>query len=57
MVDVVKVIHQGVPSKGMISWKTLMSKEEIEQVASYILTLHGTNPANPKAPQGEKFDY
>ncbi len=57
MVDVVKVIHQGVPSKGMISWKALLSKDEIEQVASYILTLHGTNPANPKAPQGDKYDY
>lgn len=51
--DIVNVIIKGVPEKGMISWKDQISKEQIFQVASYIMTLKGTNPPNPKAPQGE----
>jgi len=42
-----------VPSKGMISWQSQISPLQIQEVASYILTLKGTNPPDPKAPQGE----
>ncbi len=48
-------IKHGVPDKGMIAWEAQMSPSEIQSVASYILTLKGTNPPNPKAPQGEKY--
>jgi cytochrome c oxidase cbb3-type subunit 3 len=51
--DYLKVISDGVPEKGMISWKTQLSKDQILQVASYTLTLMGTNPPDPKAPQGD----
>jgi cytochrome c oxidase cbb3-type subunit III len=51
--DVYKVITIGVPEKGMISWKTQLSKDQIVKVASYILTLKGTNPPDPKEPQGD----
>jgi cytochrome c oxidase cbb3-type subunit 3 len=40
----------------MISWKSQMSPKEIQQVSSFIYTLEGTNPANPKEPQGELFE-
>jgi cytochrome c oxidase cbb3-type subunit 3 len=53
--DIVHTITEGVPSKGMISWKTQLSKQNILEVASYILTLQGTNPPNQKAPQGELY--
>lgn len=53
--DIVKVINEGVIEKGMISWTNQLSKVQIHQVSSYILTLQGTNPPNPKAPQGEKY--
>ncbi len=43
----------GRPSKGMVSWKTELKPDEIAQVASYVLSLHGTTPADPKEPQGE----
>jgi cytochrome c oxidase cbb3-type subunit 3 len=46
-------IYVGVPEKGMISWKDQLTPEQISQVSSYILTLRGTNPPNPKAPQGD----
>ncbi len=45
-------ITTGVPSKGMITWRGVLSKKQIQQVASFIMTLHGTNPPNAKAPQG-----
>jgi cytochrome c oxidase cbb3-type subunit III len=48
-------IKHGVPDKGMIAWEAQMSPSEIQSVSSYILTLKGTNPPNPKAPQGEKY--
>lgn len=52
--DVVTVIKNGVPAKGMTPYKGQLSDEKILKVASYILSLKGTNPANAKAPQGEK---
>ncbi|KQS27939.1 c-type cytochrome [Dyadobacter sp. Leaf189] len=48
-----KVIKYGVPEKGMISWEKQLSPTDIQKVASYVLTLKGTKPANPKEPQGE----
>jgi cbb3-type cytochrome c oxidase subunit III len=57
MSNIVHTIKVGVPAKGMISWQPVLKEQEILEVASYILTLHGTNPPNPKKPQGEKVDY
>ena len=54
--DVLNVIKNGVPAKGMTAFKGQMSDEKIQKVASYILTLKGTNPANAKASQGEKCE-
>ena len=51
--DVVKIIMVGAPEKGMISWKAQLTVDKIKKVASYVMTLKGTNPPNPKAPQGE----
>lgn len=53
--DVFKVIKYGVPEKGMISWKSQIRPVEMQQVASYIMTLVGTNPPNAKEPEGELF--
>ena len=43
----------GRDGKGMVAWKQSLKPVEMAQVASYILTLCGTTPANPKAPEGE----
>ena len=51
--EVFNLITIGVPEKGMISWKTQLTPEQIQQVSSYILSLKGTNPPNPKEPQGQ----
>ncbi|MEO0900580.1 MAG: cbb3-type cytochrome c oxidase N-terminal domain-containing protein [Bacteroidota bacterium] len=43
----------GRDGKGMVAWKQSLKPVEMAQVASYILTLGGTTPANPKAPEGD----
>ncbi len=53
--DLVRIINVGVPAKGMIPWDKTLTPEQILQVASYILTLEGTNPPNQKAPEGELY--
>ena len=50
--NVFKTIKYGVPDKGMIAWASQLKPVDMQKVASYILTLQGTNPPNPKAPQG-----
>ena len=47
-------INEGVPEKGMVSWKKQLNPLQVQQVASFILSINGTNPPNGKAPQGEK---
>jgi cytochrome c oxidase cbb3-type subunit 3 len=47
-VDTVKTIVNGVPEKGMLTWRGLLKPNEIQAVASYIYTLRGTKPPNPK---------
>ncbi|MFN0289777.1 cbb3-type cytochrome c oxidase N-terminal domain-containing protein [Pedobacter helvus] len=54
--DIFKVVKYGVPEKGMVSWEKNMSSANISAVTNYILSLQGSKPANPKAPQGEKYD-
>jgi len=51
--DIYNLIVVGVVEKGMISWKDQLSPQQILEVSSYIISLHGTNPPNPKEPQGE----
>lgn len=53
--EVFKTIKYGVPEKGMISWEKKLKPDEIQQVASYILSKQGSKPGNAKAPQGEKY--
>ena len=54
--DLKKVIVDGVIDKGMLSYKSQLSNKQIDQVIAYILSLHGTNPPNQKAPQGVKVE-
>ena len=53
--DVFKVIRHGVQGTNMIAWEGFISPEKMQNVANYVLTLKGTNPENPKAPQGEIY--
>ena len=51
--EIYSAIKVGVPDKGMISWEPVLSPEQMRDVSNYIITLKGTNPDNPKAPQGD----
>ena len=52
--DNVKVIWDGVPAKGMITWKNVLKPDEIYSVASYIYTLRGAKLATPgKLPENQ----
>lgn len=53
--DVFYSIKYGWPEKGMKSWENDFSPNEIAQLASYVKSLHGTNPPNSKAAEGEIF--
>lgn len=52
---VFSTIKYGVPAKGMIPWKDQLNPADMQKVASYILTLQGTTPANPKEAQGDLY--
>lgn len=43
----------GRAGKGMVAWKSTLKPGEMAQVASYVLNMRGTMPANPKAAEGE----
>lgn len=53
--DVFKTVKYGWPEKGMKSWKDDYSPTQIAQLASYVVLLRGTDPPNPKAPQGTLY--
>lgn len=52
--EVFNIIKNGKSAKGMTAFKGQISDEKIQKVASYVLSLKGTNPANAKAAQGEE---
>ena len=52
--NVFKTITEGGRSgKGMESWKSKLNAKQRQQVASYVLSLQGTTPMNPKPAQGD----
>ena len=50
MKNIFKTVKYGI--NAMPQWQNTYSNKQIAQVASYIKSLHGSNPPNPKAPQG-----
>jgi cytochrome c oxidase cbb3-type subunit III len=53
--DIFKTIKYGYPEKGMKSWEQDLGARQIHEVASYVKSLKGTNPANAKAKEGELY--
>lgn len=54
--DVFRTITNGVPDKGMQAWGKTFSPSDIRNLASFVLSLQGTNPPNAKAPQGTLYE-
>lgn len=53
--SVIKVIAEGVPEKGMPTWAAIIPPEETAQLTAFIASFKGTNPPNPKAPEGTEI--
>jgi cytochrome c oxidase cbb3-type subunit 3 len=53
--DVFKSIKYGWADKGMRSWKEDFSPTQIAQLASFVMSLHGTKPTGAKEPQGDLY--
>ncbi|MFY8020485.1 MAG: cbb3-type cytochrome c oxidase N-terminal domain-containing protein [Bacteroidia bacterium] len=53
--DIFKTIKYGVPAKGMISWQNSLNGQQMQDLASFIKSLRGTKPANPKEAQGDLY--
>ncbi|MBL7711082.1 MAG: c-type cytochrome, partial [Chitinophagaceae bacterium] len=54
--DIFKSIKYGWQEKGMKSWKDDFSPTQIAQLASYVHSLKGSDPAGAKEPQGELYE-
>jgi cytochrome c oxidase cbb3-type subunit III len=47
------IIAKGVLAKGMQAWESSLSLRQRHAVASYIYSIRGSNPPDPRAPEGE----
>ena len=47
-----QTIKIGYPEKGMQSWQSMYSPIQIKNLTSFVKSIVGTKPSNPKAPQG-----
>ncbi len=55
MNDIYKTIKLGYPEKGMQSWQSMFNPVQIKELSSFVKSIKGTKPANPKARQGDLF--
>ncbi len=55
LVDVFKSIKYGWKDKGMPAWETSLNAKQMASIASYVKTLHNTNPPGAKPAQGDLF--
>lgn len=51
--DSMQVIAKGVLEKGMQAWENSLSLRQRHAVASYIYSIRGSEPPDPRAPEGE----
>ncbi len=53
--NIFKIVKEGVTGTNMVAWGGAMSPGAIRNVASYVLTLQGSKPVNPKKPEGNIY--
>ncbi len=51
--DIYSVISKGSLQKGMPPWEGMFTEEQRAELVAFVLSLEGTNPPNPKDPEGE----
>ena len=45
-------IFDGIAEKGMPAWGGILGEHKVQQLTAFVMSIKGTNPPNPKAPQG-----
>ncbi len=50
--EIYATVTNGVPAKGMPTWGKVLKPNQVAAAAVYVASLHGSNPPNPKPPQG-----
>lgn len=50
------IYNGGRDGKGMVAWKSTLKPQDIQKVASYVISLEGSTPAKPKKPQGDIWE-
>lgn len=53
---ILAALEEGFPEKGMPAWKDIIPQESHTPIVIYVMSLAGTQPANPKEPQGELIE-
>jgi cytochrome c oxidase cbb3-type subunit 3 len=51
--QIFQTIAKGWPSKGMPPWGRTLRPDELAALVSYVRSVQGSNPANPKPPEGD----
>ena len=54
--QVMHTVNNGVLDKGMPAWGAVLKPDQLTSVVAYVMSMQGTTPAAPKAPQGMKSD-
>ena len=54
LAEIRATIHDGVLAKGMPEWGKVLNPDQVNAAATYVKSLAGTNPPNPKPPEGTK---
>lgn len=52
--QIFQTIAKGWPAKGMPPWGRALKPEELAALVSYVRSLQGSNPANARAPEGDR---
>ncbi|QBZ98942.1 cbb3-type cytochrome c oxidase N-terminal domain-containing protein [Flavobacterium sangjuense] len=51
------IMEGGRDGKGMVSWKASIKPSDIQKVSSYVLSLQGSNPKEPKPTEAEAKEW
>ena len=54
--DILTVLQKGANAGAMPAWNNRLSTNELVLVSSYVASLRGTEPENPKPPEGRVID-
>jgi cytochrome c oxidase cbb3-type subunit 3 len=53
--QIFQTVAKGWPSKGMPPWGRAVPPEDLAALVSFVRSVQGTNPPNPRAPEGDPF--